>query len=445
MIVLVAPIGALLLSVTCLLLGNGLLNTILVMRSEVEAFGGFTVGLIMSSYFIGFLIGTYLALLIIRRVGHIRAFAMCASLIACCALLHILFIDSYVWMLLRVVNGAALVILFTVIESWLNIQTPSERRGQVFAVYMTVNLSAIALAQQLLALDDQLTFLLFSIASIFISISLIPIAWTKLKQPEVHDVTRISFKKLYQFAPVATLGALLSGLVMGAFWGIGVLYAGRVGLSATEVGTFISFFILGGALLQFPIGRLSDDIDRRKMIAVVAFVAALLACLFVVIPKQSVPLYSLGALFGGLVFTLYPLSVAHLIDHLEPHEMLAGGSSLLLLHGVGAVIGPLLTGQLLESLGAASLPSFWVVILLVLAIASYAYQQTTEEENPEEYVADFVPMVRTTPTALEMLPQEESEFLHDPAPVWGSADTDNIDEDDSILNRVKTENIPNHS
>jgi MFS family permease len=333
-------------------------------------------------------------------------------------------VNPYVWILLRVLNGVGLVILYTIIESWLNRQTPSENRGRVFAIYMTVNLGSIALAQQLLTLDKELTFLLFAVSSMAISLSLIPITWTKLKQPEVHDVARVSVSMLYRAAPVAVFSAFLSGLVMGAFWGLGPLYAHRIGLTTEGVALFISLFILGGALLQFPLGRISDNSDRRKVIAYVTTIAALTALIFIFLPKIPWLIHGFALIYGGLVFAIYPIAVAHLVDNLEPKHMLAGGSSMLLLHGSGAMVGPLLTGQLIEWLGASSLLAFWSIVLAILAILTRGYLISGEDEDPSKHHADFVPMVRTTPSALEMLPQESDDKLHDPAPVWGSHDTE---------------------
>jgi MFS family permease len=417
----ITSISAILIAVSLLQLGNGLLNTLLSLRSEAEAFSNSMIGVIMSGYFIGFFAGTFLAVPLISRVGHIRAFALCAALISCSALLHALLVSPYWWLSLRVLNGAAIVIMYTVVESWLNRQTPAESRGRVFAIYMTVNLGSIALAQQLLRFDPDLTFFLFSIASILISLSLIPITWTRLKQPEINSVASINLFKIYKSAPVALWGSLLSGLAMGAFWGLGALYASQEGLSNNAVAIFMSLFILGGALLQFPLGRYSDRHDRRLVLSLISLFAALFAITLTFTTNYLILFFGLSVVYGGLAFAIYPVSVAHLIDHLDPDEMLAGGSGLLLLHGVGAMLGPILAGQLMEILGPSSLPAFWAFNLLVLAIIAFAYQYKREAEDPDGYTADFVPMVTTTPSALEMLSVEtEGDDGDSSNATWGS-------------------------
>ncbi|MCA6063663.1 MFS transporter [Thalassolituus marinus] len=412
MIPLILPITALLSGVALLLLGTGLLNTLLALRGASEGYSDTTMGLIMSGYFVGFFLGTYLALPLISRMGHIRAFAFCAALVASSVLLHVLVVDPIAWGLCRVLTGTALVILYTVIESWLNAQTPADQRGRVFAVYMVVNLAALALAQQFLQFGSAQNFALFAIAAILVSLSLMPVTWTRVHQPEVHDVQRASVRNLYKTAPVALGGALLSGLAMGAFWGLGAVYAARSGLNDHQVATFMSCAIIGGALLQYPLGRYSDRHDRRRVIAVVAGLAALAA--LVLIPlSASVSGLMLGiAVYGGLAFAIYPLAVAHLVDHLEARDILAGGSGLLLVHGIGAATGPALAGWLMGQTGANALPVWFCVMQGLLVLVAVRNLHTLIEEEPESPSA-FVPMVRTTPTALEMLPEEEGLTVSD--------------------------------
>ncbi|MYM65061.1 MFS transporter [Pseudomaricurvus sp. HS19] len=418
---LIVPIGALLSGVALLLLGVGLLNTILALRSGVEGYSDAMLGLIMSSYFAGFFVGTYLALPLVRRVGHIRAFASCASIVSVCVLLHQLVIDPYAWMLFRVLTGTCLVILYTVIESWLNGQTPPDKRGKVFAIYMTVNLAAMAVAQQLLLLDPGITFILFALASVLVSISLVPVTWTRLQQPVVGPVSSINLRLLVQKAPVAVGGGLLSGLSMGAFWGLTAAYGSRIGLSNAMAASLVACGIVGGALFQFPIGRYSDTHDRRQVLMWISVVAAVASVLMFFSGANLWLLFGLMAAYGAMAFAVYPVAVAHLVDHLEPEDMLSGGSGLLLIHGVGAMLGPLLAGQLMAWTSPSSLLLYWAIVQGALALVAWMYLQVSQAEDPQEHVADFVPMVRTTPAALEMLPADsQSEMFEEQAPVWGS-------------------------
>ena len=406
MLPLILPIGALLLGVALLLLGGGLLNTLLAIRGGLEGYSDSSMGWIMSGYFVGFFIGTFLALPIIQRIGHIRTFAFCAAIAACSVLLHVLLVNPVGWLLLRVVTGSSLVILYTVIESWLNGYTPSEQRGKVFSIYMVVNLGSLALAQQLLRLDSPSAFTLFALGAILVTLSVLPVTWTRLAQPEVSKVTKVKYGDLYRVAPVAMAGALLSGLAMGAFWGMSAVYGRRIGLDSNSVATFISCAIVGGALLQFPLGRYSDTHDRRKVLAVVCCGAALAALLLALLSMAGQWVMLAIALYGGMAFAVYPVCVAHLSDHLDAESMLSGSSGILLLHGVGAAIGPALAGQLMGVLGPQALPIYFVCMQMLLAVFT-AVHLRKKVEDPSEHPSHFMPMVRTTPTALEMLPDEE--------------------------------------
>jgi len=405
---LILPIGALLLGVALLLLGSGLLNTLLAIRGGLEGYSDSDMGFIMSGYFIGFFIGTFLALPIIQRIGHIRAFAFCAAIAACSVLLHILAVHPAVWLLLRILTGTSLVILYTIIESWLNGYTPSEQRGKVFSIYMVVNLVALALAQQLLRLGSPADFALFVLAAMLVTISLLPVTWTRLAQPIVTHVAAVKYRDLYRIAPVAMAGALLSGLAMGAFWGMSAVYARRIGLDSNSVATFISAAIIGGAVLQFPLGRYSDRHDRRRVLAVVCSGAVLAAALLGFLSLAGNWVMLAIALYGGMAFAVYPVCVAHLSDHLDADSMLAGSSGILLLHGMGAAVGPALVGQLMTFIGPQALPVYFAVMQAALALFTL-YHLRRKQEDPSEHPSHFVPMVRTTPTALEMLPDEELE------------------------------------
>ena len=407
MLPLIVPVIALLAGVALLLLGTGLLNTLLAVRGMLEGYQDSSMGLIMSGYFAGFFLGTFLALPLIQRMGHIRAFAFCAALVSCSVLLHALFIHPLAWGLSRVLTGTALVMLYTIIESWLNAQTPAEQRGRVFSVYMIVNLIALALAQQLLRLGDPADFSLFALAAILVSMSLLPVTWTRVRQPEVQDVQRLKLTTLYRTAPVALSAAALSGLAMGAFWGMGAMYAARLGLDDHGVATFVTCAILGGAVMQFPLGRYSDHHDRRRVLAVVAGMAVL-AALLMMVTQSGRWLMPAIVLYGGMAFAVYPLAVAHLVDHLEGPDILAGGSALLLVHGVGAATGPALAGWLMTITGPRALPVYFAVVQGLLLLVAVRNLQEKETESPES-PAPFVPMVRTTPTVLEMLPEETEE------------------------------------
>ncbi len=408
---LIAPISSLLSGVALLLLGNGLLNTLLTLRGVAEGYSTSMLGLIMSGYFVGFLLGTWLATPLVRRIGHIRAFACCAALAAIAALLHVLIIDPWVWLGLRVLYGLALVTLYMVIESWLNAQAPNEQRGQVFALYMAVNLGALALAQQLLHLADPVQFTLFALAAILISAALMPITLTRQAQPSLPEALPSNLRQLWTIAPLAMVAAGLSGLALGAFWGMAPVYASLAGFDTPGVGLLMTATILGGALLQWPIGLYSDRHDRRLVLLWVVLLAIGLALVMSLLPAG--PLL-LGAMFvwGGLTFAIYPIAVAQLIDQLHSDEILSGSSSLLMVNGIGSVCGPLLAGVLMQHLGAAALPLYFAASLgLLAAYTIYRLRHVSDLVSGD--AAHFMPMLRTSPTVLELMPDAPAQDHRD--------------------------------
>lgn len=407
MIPILLPIGALLTGIALLLLGMGLLNTLLALRGSAEGFSDQTLGLLGSAYFIGFILGTWLCPKLIRRMGHIRAFAFLAAATASCVLLHVLIIDAVTWFILRVITGTALVGIYTVIESWLNTQAPAERRGRVFAVYMAINLGSLALAQQLLRIDSPLAFSLFAISAIFIILGLMPVAATRLKQPTISDTPSLSLKLLWRAAPIACAGALLSGLAMGGFWGLGAVYAGRLGMSPADIALFISLVIVAGALFQWPMGILSDRIDRRRALAIIAMIAALGGVLMILLSPYGLWFLFGAGVFGAGAFAVYPAVVAHLIDHLHQDEILSGNAALLMLHGVGAALGPATAGWIMNYTSPQALPVYFSVIFALCAIYSHLQTRRMRDTIVEES-AHYVPMVRTSPVVLEMMLDDQT-------------------------------------
>jgi len=399
------PIGALLAGIALLLLGSGLLNTVVALRGSLEGFSDTTLGLIGSTYFFGFFLGTFVAPRLIRRMGHVRAFAFFGAAVAACMLLHALAVQPVFWMLLRVITGVALVGFYAVIESWLNEQTAAERRGQVFAVYMAVNLLALAGAQQLLRLDGPETFTLFAVAAIFVCLSLLPVTMTRLPQPQLGHTPRLDLRMVWRAAPAAFVGALSSGVAMGAFWSLGPIYGERVGLDAAGVATLMTSAILDGALLQWPIGRFSDSGDRRRALGLVAAIAAASGAVMVALGSFASVALAGFFVFGAAAFAVYPIVVAHLIDHLHQQDILAGNTGVLFLHGVGAALGPMLAGVLLGWIGASGLPLHFALAFTPLAVFALLQARRGADEIVDE-AAQFAPMLRTSPTVLEMVAPE---------------------------------------
>jgi len=401
------PLGALLSGVALLLLGSGLLGTLLGVRGSLEGFGDQVLGLIMSGYFLGFFLGTFLAPAAIHRMGHIRAFAFFGALFTCTVLLHALWVDPLGWGLLRIGSGIAIVGLYTVIESWLSATVDGTQRGRVFAIYMVITLAALALGQQLLRLASVESFMLFALSAMLVCMAMLPVTATRMAQPVLQPAERVSVGRLVRFAPAAAAGALLSGIAIGTFWGLGPVYAGRLGLGIDELAIFMTATIAGGAVLQWPIGLLSDSGDRRRTLALACSGAGLAAGIAALLTGGSTTaLYAVFFCYGGLSFAVYPVAVAHLLDYVDPEDVLAACSTILLLHGVGAVVGPAVAGFFMESLGPRAFPGFLMVAQLSLGAYVFARLFVRQRESLTD--SHFHPMLRTTPTAMELLPEAET-------------------------------------
>lgn len=401
------PLSALFSGTALLLLGSGLLGTLLGVRGSLEGYGDQALGLIMSAYFLGFLLGTFMAPAAIRRMGHIRAFSFFGALFACTVLLHAIWVHPFVWGVLRFCTGIAVVGLYTVIESWLNATVDSSQRGRVFAVYMAINLGALALGQQLLRLAPTESFALFSIVAMLVCAAMLPVVATRIAQPVMLSAARIGARQIFRIAPAAAAGALFSGLTIGAFWGLGPVYAGRLGLGVDQVAIFMTTTIIGGALLQWPVGRLSDSGDRRRTLALACAGAALAAGIAMSLSgSASFALYAVFFLYGGLSFAVYPVAVAHLLDHVGLEDLLPACSTVLLLHGLGAALGPALAGFAMARFGAPAFPGF--LALAHLAIAAYVLARLVIRRREVHGEAHFHPMLRTSPAAMEMLPEAEA-------------------------------------
>ncbi|HET8882709.1 MAG TPA: MFS transporter [Solimonas sp.] len=400
-------LSSLLLGTALLLAGTGLFGTLLAVRGGLEGFAPNVLGLVMSAYFAGYLLGTCINPRIIHRVGHIRAFAIFAALASCTAILHALFISPPVWAALRVVTGACMVGLYTVVESWLNTRAAPEQRSRVFASYMVVNFTALTVGQFLLALYPVSGMQLFGIVAMLVSLSLVPVAMTSIPQPLPVHTPRLGLHALYRKAPTGIAGAFVGGLALGAFWGLGAASAQRFGFDETGTAHFMSITIIGGALLQWPIGRWSDGSrDRRRVLFAITAGAAGAALLGALSGAAwHALLFALLFVFGGLAFAIYPICIALTNDRLTREEIQQSASSLLLLNGAGAALGPALAGVLMSHLGPRALFVYFSIVLGALALYTL-WRLGNSSEAPA--ATAFQAMVRTTPEAAHMLEDESA-------------------------------------
>ncbi|MBL4907401.1 MAG: MFS transporter [Sneathiella sp.] len=399
----------LLLGIGLMMLGNGLQGSLLGVRANLEGFSTAITGIVMSGYFVGFLFGSIITPKILATVGHVRVFAALASLASTATLLHAVFPDPFVWTLIRIVTGFCFAGLYIVSESWLNDTATNETRGQILSFYMMIVFGCMAAGQFLLTLADPGGYNLFIIISVLVSLALIPSALTASPAPNMDQPKRLSIVKLYKVSPTGVIAMIVVGMAQGAFFSMAAVYGGLIGLSLAQISAFISLVIVGGALLQLPIGRLSDKFDRRQIILLTAIFTALSAvAVFYLQDFEDKTWFMVGAAaFGGFCMPLYSLCIAYTNDYLEPDEMVAASSGLILVNGVGAVVGPVAISSLMAYYGASAFFVFLAAAHVFIAVFTL-YRMSITDAVPLEDQGDFVAMpMRSGTIAATMNPETE--------------------------------------
>ncbi len=375
-----APVAALLFAVALLLTGNGLIGTLIPVRAEMEQFSIFSIGLLGSSYFLGFAAGCIYGPHLVRRAGHIRTFTAMASLVSAVVLGHGMIALPFPWWLMRAATGFCFAVLYIVIESWLNEQSTSENRGTVLSAYLVINLTVMTIGQMMLTLSDPAELDLFAAASILVSVAVIPIAMTTSAAPRPIQSVKLRVGKLFRTSPIGFTGCVAVGLGNGAFWTLGPLFVQRAGFDVNGVALFMSATVLGGAIGQWPIGRLSDKTDRGALMVWLGLAAAIAGAGVIVASFFGVYwLLFAAAVWGGISFPLYAVAVAQANDHAESDEFVEISSGLLLAYAAGAVAGPVIATIFMKLIPHGGLYFFTIVVHVLLMV--YAYRQLGYEKR----------------------------------------------------------------
>lgn len=417
-----APISALLLSTALLLMGNGLQGVLLPVRGALENFSPLDLGVLGGSYFLGFASGCLHGPSLVRRVGHIRVFAAMVAIASAVALAHPLALIPVVWWTLRVVTGYCFAILYMVIESWLNERSTTETRGFVFSIYTIINLTVMTIGQMMIVLGDPAGLPLFSLASILISVAAVPVSLSAAAAPAPAHSVRIRLLRIYRISPVGFVGCLAVGLTNGAFWALGPVYAQSLGMDTTGVALFMSSTVIMGALGQWPLGRASDRVDRRKVIALACAGAAVGGVALTAFHDVGgLPVYAATWMFGFFVLPIYALSVAHTNDFTDPEDYVEVSSGLLLLYAVGAVFGPLFASAAMALFGPAALFSYTSVCSVLLGLYCL-WRMMQRARAAEEDRADFADSIRLAQTVGAIDPLSEEVFTTEETEIAGGED-----------------------
>lgn len=396
-----------------MLLGSGLLTTWLGLRLNQLGVGELWIGLMMTCYYLGLVAGASVGHRLIARVGHIRAFVASAGIVTASVLGHALTASAEVWLLLRLLVGMGMMCQYMVVESWLNEQAESHQRGMVFASYMVVTFLGTVLGQVVLTVMPELDIRHLLLVAMCFSLCLVPVAVTRRIHPAPLHPAPLKVRLFLQRIPQALTSVLVSGLMVGAFYGLAPVFARSRGLDNAEVGLFMAITVGAGLLAQWPVGWLSDRLDRSRMIQLNAIVltgVVLLISLGVLGPASML---LLTVMFGVLAFTLYPLAVALANDHIEQEERVALSAMLLLTFGIGASIGPLVASAMMNQWGVGMLYVFMACCTLLLII-KVRPEQVTGAHLVEEAPLNFVPAggnLASSPLAVALDPRVDEQVV----------------------------------
>ncbi len=394
---------ALLLGVGLLMLGNGLQGTLLGVRGDIEGYSTFVMSIVMSGYFVGLLFGSWMAPGMIRRVGHVRVFAALASLISAVMILYPALTSPVVWVIGRLIVGFCFSGVYVTAESWLNNAADNENRGKALSLYMMVMMAGLVSAQAFLLIGDPADYLPFVIASIVVSISVAPILLSISPTPAFDTAKRMTMRELLEATPLGCVGMFLMGGMFSAIFGMSPVYATSAGLDLQQTSLFVAFFFIGPLVTQYPLGWVSDRMDRRQLIIIIAGLAGLTSLLAMTLSNQFALLLGAAFVIGGAINPLYSIILAHSNDYLDHDDMASASGGLVFINGLGASTGPLIIGWLMGEhiLGPGGFFLFLAVLLGSL-VCFALYRSTQRKTLPVEETGAMAMMIPTSsPVAVE--------------------------------------------
>jgi MFS family permease len=388
-------------------MGNGLLFIVLPMSMRISNVATDTIGLVMSMYFVGMLFGSMYGRHLIARVGHIRIFAACAAIATVSALFYSIWSSPLVWGLLRIIAGLCNATLFMTMETWLSDSSNSDNRGTVFGAYQFVAYFGLAIGQVMLALASPQDNILFIYAAGLLCLAMLPVLLSKSGGPRISEAQSMGFSALLQTSPLGVVGVFMSGITLGAFYGMSSVYGSDIGMSNGQIATFMGATMVGGFLLQFPVGKLSDIFDRRTILVLTLIVASFAAIILPFLAERQAMAMTIGAavILSGTLACVYPIALADAYDRMQPHEMVAASGKLILAYGAGGAIGPYTASLAMQYLGSDALFGYLVAANLAL-MGFVLYRMATRAPVPETLQESFV-MQGPTPLATDLDPRTE--------------------------------------
>ncbi|MDA9980218.1 MFS transporter [Yoonia sp.] len=387
-----------------LMVGNGLQGTLLGLRGEAEGFSTFALSIVMSAYFLGFLFSSRFTPELIRRVGHVRVFAALGSMISAVLITYPVLVDPWAWAIGRVIIGFCFCGVYITAESWLNDASSNENRGKSLSLYMIVQMAGIVFAQWIVTQGDISGYVLFIVPSVLVSLAFAPVLLSVRPMPAFETTKPMKIKSLIEASPLACFGMFMLGGVFAAQFGMSAVYASRVGLTVSEVSLFVSAIYVSALVLQYPIGWMSDRMDRRVLIIWLAMIGAAGSMIAFLLPGSYALILVSGAIVGGTSNPLYALLIAYANDYLESDDMASASGGLLFINGIGAIAGPLTVGFMMDTIGSNG---FWLFTgILMFGVGAYGLYRMTQRSRTDLEVEDQVPYApvsaASTPVAAEL-------------------------------------------
>ncbi|MBB3809709.1 MFS transporter [Pseudochelatococcus contaminans] len=400
------PIISLLMSTFFMMVGAGLASIVLPVRGAMEGWPIYMIGLLGTGYALAFTAGCLIAPRIVRRAGHVRAFASLAALLAIAALLHGLIVHPVFWILVRGVSGFALAGAFMVIESWLNERVTNETRGLVFSIYMIASLGAMMTGQFIMPLTNPALTIPFMLCAIMFAAAVIPTAMSRQQHPKPLTEVRLDLPDLFRTSPAAAVGVILGGVMEGSWNNMAPVFGKEIGFSTTQIATLLVVTMAGAIVFQYPLGRLSDRIDRRLVMSGAgALCCGIAAVAELLSPTDASTIFVLAFLFGGLVYPVYSIAVAHANDHVDSASFVKISGGLLILYGIGTMFGPLLAAGLMGWFGPHGI--FLVfgagsALMAIFSLFRTVHAAPAPEETQDEFATmPLTPTQRSAPLVLD--------------------------------------------
>lgn len=409
----VIKIYALFISSALLMFGGGLQGLLLSVRGAEEGFSLPALGLIGTGWSVGFVAGSIAVPMIVRKVGHIRAFSVMAAIGTITILLNLLWINDIGWIVMRALSGFCFAGAAMIVESWLNEVADNRSRGTIFSIYVTINLGASTLGQIAMSVTGTAGYLPFVIGAIAFICAVLPTSLTSSPQPRPLASAKLDLPLLIKTSPVAAVAAFCCGMANGSFGTLAPVYGYEQGLNASGIALLFAIAAISGAVGQIPFGRLSDKIDRRQVMIGLATAAALVGLLVVLLnPGEGWLMYVLFALYGLAANPLYPIAVAHANDFAREGNFAKIAGGMLLILGLGLAIGPLIASVLMSTIAPMALFMVTAVFHVTVAIFAFLRMRVRKSVDAAER-APFQPMANDTPESVAMDPRAESDVEED--------------------------------